>query len=244
MTYLTGYKLRKHIAKALQSRSQAIRSALEKYNAAANTVSPPRPNLTWSEVVEYAFLADFDLLRESRQDIRTRQWATPACRAAMDQFFKIQRAREEIERLNIEIKRVVTYIRDEETYLAKKEAELCKTNPGLGHQVALYRMERGRANDLHLRRFRKLARCEGFSGSIKPGTKIGESGDMMDVDSRDGGRECVGDDGRDGEVNDAVDGTAGVQESDGDSDGEEGERGETDEELAAVVYDFLTIALD
>lgn len=30
---ISGYKLRRHIAKALQARSQAIRTALQKYNA-------------------------------------------------------------------------------------------------------------------------------------------------------------------------------------------------------------------
>ncbi|KAJ7824252.1 hypothetical protein B0H14DRAFT_3469498 [Mycena olivaceomarginata] len=69
----TGYKLRKHIAKALQVRSKATQ-------------------LAWETVVEYAFLAEFDLLREGREDIRAEPWALPAGRAAMDQHFKIRRA--------------------------------------------------------------------------------------------------------------------------------------------------------
>ena len=85
-----GYKLRKHIATALRARSQAIRRALDRYNAAASTVSPPQPNLSWDDVVEYAFLADFDLLRESRQDIRDRPWTKPAFRVMIDQHFKLQ----------------------------------------------------------------------------------------------------------------------------------------------------------
>jgi hypothetical protein len=122
---ITGYKLRKHIAKALQSRSQAIRTALDRYNTAARALPIPRRQLEWKEVVEYAFLADFDLLRDARQDISHRPWATPAGRLAMDLYFKIQRAREEIDRLNIEVKRVATYIRDEKHYLrnAEKKAD-------------------------------------------------------------------------------------------------------------------------
>ncbi|KAI6006788.1 hypothetical protein EDD15DRAFT_2139738, partial [Pisolithus albus] len=58
----TGYKLRKHIAKALKARSAAIRTALDRFNAAARACSPPRRQLTFEEVVEYTFLADFDLL--------------------------------------------------------------------------------------------------------------------------------------------------------------------------------------
>ncbi|KAG6875347.1 hypothetical protein C0992_004219, partial [Termitomyces sp. T32_za158] len=47
----TGYKLRKHIGKALKARSQAIKSALDRYNAAADQMSPPRPSLAWEQVV-------------------------------------------------------------------------------------------------------------------------------------------------------------------------------------------------
>ncbi|TEB04036.1 hypothetical protein FA13DRAFT_1807722 [Coprinellus micaceus] len=39
----TGYKLRKHIAQVLQARSQAIKSALERYNGAAKAFKPPLP---------------------------------------------------------------------------------------------------------------------------------------------------------------------------------------------------------
>lgn len=109
---LLGYKHRKHIAKALQARSREIRTTLEHFNTAARALK--KDELKWDEVVEYAFLSDFDLLRDARQDIRTRTWATPACHLALDRYFKIQRAQEELDRLNIEIKRVATYIRDED----------------------------------------------------------------------------------------------------------------------------------
>lgn len=79
--------MRKHIANALKARSRAIRTALDRYNTAAATLVPPRQLLDWEQVVEYAFLSDFDLLRDTRQDIRSRPWATPAARLAMDQSF-------------------------------------------------------------------------------------------------------------------------------------------------------------
>jgi hypothetical protein len=107
---LLGYKLWKHIAKALQTRSQAIRTAIDKYNEAALDIDPPRPMLQWDNVIEYGFLAEFDFLRETRQDIRSKPWATPAGRFAMDLHFKILRAHEEIDRLDIEIRRFVTFI--------------------------------------------------------------------------------------------------------------------------------------
>ncbi|KAG6858456.1 hypothetical protein C0991_002679, partial [Blastosporella zonata] len=118
------YKLQKHIAKALKAQLQAIQMALERYNTAAATMSPPRSPLSWDQVVEYAFLADFDLLRDCQQDVSERPWARPAARLAMDRYFKMERAREEIRRLNIEIKRVITHMQDKEAFLAAKEKEV------------------------------------------------------------------------------------------------------------------------
>lgn len=41
-------------------------------NLSRFSISPPFPNLSWDDVVKYAFLADFYLLRGSRQDVRDR----------------------------------------------------------------------------------------------------------------------------------------------------------------------------
>lgn len=171
LSIIEGYKLRKHIAKALQARSQAIKTALANYNAAAAALSPPRQQLTWDEVVEYAFLADFDLLRDTRQDIRTRDWAKPSGRALMDTYFKIERAKEEITRLNVEIRRLVTYIVDERDFLLQKEEELSHTDPYLAHQVRLYRSERGRFDEVHMKRLTAFARSKRwkFTGTLAPG---------------------------------------------------------------------------
>ncbi|KAJ7854670.1 hypothetical protein B0H14DRAFT_3449419 [Mycena olivaceomarginata] len=149
----TGYKMRKHIAKALQARSKAVRNAIDRYNSAASLLEPPKAHLTWEQVVEYAFLADFDILRDTRPDVQSRPWTRPAYRLAMDRYFKILRAREEIRRLNVEIPRVVTWIRDENRVLRTKEAELNSTegktvedaeaDRGMAVQVQLYRERRG-----------------------------------------------------------------------------------------------------
>ncbi|TEB31942.1 hypothetical protein FA13DRAFT_1843167, partial [Coprinellus micaceus] len=168
----TGYKLRKHIAQALSTRSQAIRAALERYNAAARAFKPPRRVLTWDQVVNYAFLSDFDLLRDTRCDIRDRLWAQPINRALMDEWFKIERAHEEIKRLNIEIRRVVTHIRDEKGFLIAAEKAAGTSDPTLAFHIRLYREERTRFSSVHLQRFSELAKTPGFSGSIKPGVSI------------------------------------------------------------------------
>jgi hypothetical protein len=182
---MTGYKLRKHIAKALQSRSQAIRTALDSYNTAAHALTPPRQQLEWKQVIEYAFLADFDLLRDARQDISHRPWATPAGRLAMDLSYKISRAQEEVDRLDTEVRRVATYLRDEDHYLRYMEEKVRASNPRIAHQIRLYRLLRGRFHSHHKRRLHDIARLPGFSGDIRPGvsekTGKGESASVWEM---------------------------------------------------------------
>ncbi|KAJ7192978.1 hypothetical protein GGX14DRAFT_305903, partial [Mycena pura] len=103
-------KLRRHIAKALQVRSKAIRAALARYNSAAAALQPPQISMSWADVIDYAFLAHFDILRDPEGSAALRAWSDPLARALMDGHFKIQRAKEEIKRLNIEIRRFVTYM--------------------------------------------------------------------------------------------------------------------------------------
>ncbi|KAJ7577336.1 hypothetical protein C8J56DRAFT_1007167 [Mycena floridula] len=140
----TGYKLRKHIGNALKTRSQAICSALDSYNNATKQLSPPRQHLDWATVVEYAFLSEFELLRDSRQDIREKPWATPGGQALLDQHFKILQARKEITRCNVEICRLVTKIHDEKEFLDERRQAIHGTNPTLAHQISVYQAERGR----------------------------------------------------------------------------------------------------
>jgi hypothetical protein len=98
-------------------------------------MEPPHLTLDWDQVVNYACLSDFYLLRESQQDICEKKWATPAAHLLMDQYFKLQQAHKEIQHLNIEIHHVITHLQDEERFLLAKESEIQKTNPALAFQV-------------------------------------------------------------------------------------------------------------
>ncbi|KAJ6507655.1 hypothetical protein DFH09DRAFT_942809 [Mycena vulgaris] len=184
----TGYKLRKHIAKALQVRSKIIRRALTRYNAAAAALTPRRRSLTWAEVIDYAFLSDFDILRDPNGNTALRPWADPAARHLMDCFFKIERAREEITRLNIEIRRLVTYIRDEKEVLLKKESEVKLTDPHLAFFIGKYRLQRGRFDETHIKRLCTMVKKLGsrFTGTLVPGVRreeeVEEEEGAMDVD--------------------------------------------------------------
>ncbi|KAK0447956.1 hypothetical protein EV421DRAFT_1889433 [Armillaria borealis] len=164
----TGYKQCKHIAKALQARSQAVRTA---HLPLVDT--PPPPQLTWDDVVHYAFLSDFDLLRESHTNVRDKPWAKPVGRLTMDQYFKIQRAKEEIDRLNVEIRRLTTYIQDEDRFLCKKIEEYSTTDPRTAFQIDKHRRSHARFNDRHIRHLVHLASEPGFTGTITPGVRLG-----------------------------------------------------------------------
>ncbi|KAG2109133.1 hypothetical protein DEU56DRAFT_874515 [Suillus clintonianus] len=150
--------------------SVAIRTALTTYNTIAGSMHPPRRTLKWDEVVEYAFLADFDLLRDTCRDGPLLQNVS-CC--------------EEIERLDIEVRRLITYIRDEERYLRECENQLQATSPALAHQIAIHRNTRGRFNSRHLKRLYDISKLPGFRGTLTPGvsanTSPGESASIANA---------------------------------------------------------------
>ncbi|KAK7052690.1 hypothetical protein R3P38DRAFT_3306336 [Favolaschia claudopus] len=169
-----AYKLRTHIAKALQVRSKAIQNAITRYNTAADAMDPPRRHLNWSEVVDLGFLAEFDIIQDVERHVEARAWATPAARVLLDRYFKLKRAKEEIVRLNVEIKRLITWMRDEREFLLKKEAEVTASDPVLGFFISRYRWQRARFDDAHVDRLNQMAKDlgEGFTGSLLPGTRL------------------------------------------------------------------------
>ncbi|KAJ7318586.1 hypothetical protein DFH08DRAFT_819863 [Mycena albidolilacea] len=152
----TGYKMRKHIAKALQARSKAVKNAIDRYNDAAALLEPLMPKLSWEEVIEYAFLADFDILT--------------------------LRVRKEIKHLNVEIQCMITWIWDENRFLRRIEANLrdgtgkteedVETDTMMAVQLRLYQGRCGRFDAGHLRNFTKLAAEPGFTGSLKCGVAV------------------------------------------------------------------------
>ncbi|KAJ7362727.1 hypothetical protein DFH08DRAFT_799747 [Mycena albidolilacea] len=222
-TVIAGYKLRKHIAKALQACSKgadlkpfgnmtpnsrgsvsatlfwfedangwdfpSVLDSISTAGAPRTAKNPSKPSFgahltavmlfparmppSWEQIVDYAFLADFDLLREVREDIRSEPWAQPAECLAMDQHHKLLRADEEIARLNLEIPCHITYMVDEERFLIHHEGWLqAEGNWALEHQVRVQRVDRSRLNSVHMERLTKLSKEEGFMASLSPGVSI------------------------------------------------------------------------
>ncbi|KAG0705388.1 hypothetical protein DFH29DRAFT_800328, partial [Suillus ampliporus] len=65
------------------------------------------------QIVEYSFLAEFDLLQDSDSNIQAKRWASPSYCNASAQYFELQRAKEEVQRLDVEIGRLLSKIRDD-----------------------------------------------------------------------------------------------------------------------------------
>lgn len=165
----SGYNLRTYIAKHLKSRSKTIQAAVTAYNKAARAVG--RPVVTFSAVVHYSFLAEFDILREARQDVREKRWAEPRNRRMMDQYFKSVRAKEEIARLNVEIARLLDWIDKQTAAYTAAIAQQENEDPSLADELR-HRYEYQQEVWINLKI--KLCQTEalnGYSGPLGPVTQ-------------------------------------------------------------------------
>jgi len=169
-----GYKARTHLAKSLQTRCKAIRSATEAYNRVARCLDPPRPPLDWSQVSHYSFLDEFNLLRNTRHDISNAPWANPVVRETIKKFLRVRRAHEEIDRCNIEVRRLFTSIRDEDHKLDIILKCLTGQNDIILGAVGEYWTRRRRVNALLLERIRCTFALDGFTGSKMVGSRKGD----------------------------------------------------------------------
>jgi hypothetical protein len=122
--------------------------------------------------VEYSFIGEFDLLRESRRDVRTEDWAQPARREATVTYLRLKRAREEIIRLNVEIRRLRTYIHDETLLMEKTIQDLSATNVPLARQLAKQWSLRSQVNAVNLGRLDRIEAFPEFSGIHGVGRRL------------------------------------------------------------------------
>ncbi|KAI0346613.1 hypothetical protein BDW22DRAFT_1462444 [Trametopsis cervina] len=167
----TGYKMRTHIAKSLQTRSKTIQRAVKAYNAAAATLDPPRPVLDWAQVTSFNFLEEFTLLQDTRNDIRDREWSKPAVREAMKLRHRLMRAQEEVDRLNVEVRRLHTAIRDETALFSRVLRRLKADGDLLLGPTSEFITRRKRCNVHLLARIQQVHGLKGFTGLTTPGTR-------------------------------------------------------------------------
>jgi hypothetical protein len=92
----------------LKRRSAALKTALNNFNQEAKNLD--RPTLDFKDLLSYSFVADLELLRDSREDIRSQPWTLPSVRQGMIAWLKRSRAMEEIERVKVEAARVRAWV--------------------------------------------------------------------------------------------------------------------------------------
>jgi hypothetical protein len=178
----TGYKARVHMTKGIKRREKAVHAALNLYNTAASSITPPRPTITFNELTEYAYLANFDFLRHSEHGAQDAEWGRPVNRRCVELWQRVQRAKEEIARLNVEIRRVLTHIRDEEKFLSSQYADLMGSDPNLA-RVLLARLQLTKQVNQNIKRdLEATSKLMGFSGSLELGTKAGSTPILAGLD--------------------------------------------------------------
>ncbi|TFK80109.1 hypothetical protein K466DRAFT_605604 [Polyporus arcularius HHB13444] len=175
-----GYKMREKIGKALKTRAEAIRNALTEYNRCAAALKPPRAQLSWNDVMEMTSLAEFDLLRDAREDVRQYDWAKRLHRQAMNLHFNIKRAHEEIERLNVEIPRLFTYMVDRHYDLQQAIAATSSTDPALSYELRTRWEYEDRISARITGRLYATAQLKGFTGMLTAGRRVGR--EVADLD--------------------------------------------------------------
>ena len=143
----------------MQRRSDTVKKAIKRYNTQAALLVPPVPPITWEEIAEYAFVGEFDILRITRSDIREENWTKKPYRDATMKYYKLCRAREEIERLNMEVGRLRSFIREETEHTKHVIEELSHDEPSLAAKLRRRWILRSSVNTIHLQRLRQL-QCE------------------------------------------------------------------------------------
>ncbi|KAG1856478.1 hypothetical protein F4604DRAFT_1590377 [Suillus subluteus] len=163
---LVGTGLSRNYLCAIARRSAAIRSSLEKYNKLAPLQTPPRPILDYSEVVGYATLGEFSLLKYSRHDLLSKPWAVPDNREMAARYFKVVRSHEEITRLNVEIRHLDAWVEYDDAKMLEVIETLAveEADSLLAAEFRQQYNERHRINNIHRHRLNKIRYLKGYSG--------------------------------------------------------------------------------
>jgi hypothetical protein len=180
--------MRKHISKAIARRSGAIRTALEKYNMLAPLQVPPRPTLDYTEVVGYASLGEFALLKYSRHDLLAKPWAVPENREMAAKFFKVLRSHEELTRLNVEICRLSAWVDfEDKEILSAIDALNAMDSDLLAAELQMRYARQHRLNNVHRTRLHRTTQLSGYTGpplfSLLETEEMDDDGDGEDEGS-------------------------------------------------------------
>ncbi|KAJ6611835.1 hypothetical protein B0H10DRAFT_1743818, partial [Mycena sp. CBHHK59/15] len=140
--------------------------ALVIYNEAGAALTPPQEQLTFADIIATMSIIDFDMLRETREDIRKQPWTQPERREAGVLYFGIKRAKEEILRLNVEISRLITFMLDKHVDFYRAIASTLIVDPPLATELQKRWIHASHISASICQRLRATSRLIGFSGNI------------------------------------------------------------------------------
>ncbi|EKM49342.1 uncharacterized protein PHACADRAFT_188921 [Phanerochaete carnosa HHB-10118-sp] len=141
-----GYKLREKIGKALRTRAEAVRKALEEYNRQAVRLDPPRPKPPWTELISMVSLGGCTIRRASIQ---------------------------EINRCHLEIRHLLTFMYDEHVDYCRAISTNLFVNPLLARELSNRWVEYDHVNHAIIGHLRQIAALHGFTGSLESGVHLG-----------------------------------------------------------------------
>ena len=118
-------------------------------------------------------VADFNLLCDTCQDIRTSERAQPANREGMVMFFGIKHAKEEISCLNIEFRRLLTFLYDDYIDHYRAVTTNIIINPPLTSKISSQWSYRERIHEAIVKHLIQTSRLSGFTGNLFHGHHIG-----------------------------------------------------------------------
>ncbi len=158
-----GYKLHKHIMQALSCCCTAIHNAINHYNALVPIQTPPHPCLEYSEVVKYCNFSEFEILKHSDHDLLSKDWTVLANRQAANKYFKLKRAKEEVQHCNIEVAHLQAWVDTD-------DAEMSRAVTAHGHDSAfvahlkVVQVWHHQANDHICAHLQQIYGLPGYSG--------------------------------------------------------------------------------
>lgn len=165
-----------------------MRNALEKYNKLAVKQNPLRPVLQYSEVLSYATLGDFNLLKHSRHVILAKPWSNIMHHQMAVKYFKLLSAHEEIGRLNIEVRWLQAWVDVKTKEIEQVAEEVEAQDPLLSAELWALTCCQRHINIQHQLRLQHIYNIDGYSG-VWP--VVGQEGEDEDEAKELEGDEAV-----------------------------------------------------
>jgi hypothetical protein len=137
---------------------------ISQYNTQVAKLTPPRPPLSWKEIVDYSFLGEFDVLWYSRNNVNNQPWAQVLHRKATVKYFKLCHACEEVIRLDIKIRCLRTFIHDETILTPNVISMLSTSNPPLATELQQRWYLHNAVNHLHIQHLDAIEKSHKLTG--------------------------------------------------------------------------------